>query len=104
MKCELDKVVTIFGHEARGTKVIAYCHYHHAWMTLPEVTRKQCVQKGCNRLSKCEDNPYWQQRERKKKRKQMKKEAGIPVYEKVIMRTNHNGEIIGIEKEKGGHR
>ena len=104
MRCELDKVVTIFGHEARGTKVIAYCHYHHAWMTLPEVTRKQCVQKGCNRLSKCEDNPYWQQRERKKKRKQMKKEAGIPVYEKVTMRTNHNGEIIGIEKVKGGHR
>ena len=104
MKCEQEKVQTIFGNVAKGTKVVAYCHYHRAWMTLPELKRKECLQRGCGRLSKCEDNPFWKQRERKRKRKQMKKEAGIPVYEKVNMRTNHKGEIIGIETEKGGRR
>lgn len=99
MKCELEKVQTIFGHEANGTSVVAYCHYHRQWMTVPEMKRKLCLQKGCNRFSPCEDNPYWEQRERKKRRKQMKKKAGIPAYEKVVIKTNHAGEIIGIERK-----
>ena len=105
MRCpEVEKVQTIFGHEAKVTAVAAFCHYHRAFMTVSEMKRKKCLQKGCNRMSRVDGHPFWEQRDRKKKRKQLKKEAGIPVYEKVTMRTNHNGEIIGIEKEKGGHR
>ena len=105
MKCpEAEKVQTIFGREANVTAVVGFCHYHRAFMTVAEMKRKRCLQKGCNRMSRVDGHPFWEQRDRKKKRKQLKKEAGIPVYEKVNMRTDHNGEIIGIEEKKGGRR
>ena len=101
MNCpEAEMVQTIFGHEAKGTAVVAFCHYHRAFMTVPEMKRKKCLQKRCNRLEKCDCN-FWIERERKKERKRLKKEAGIPVYQRVKVKTDHNGEIIGIENKKG---
>lgn len=98
MTCEADKVETIFGSSASGTSVVGYCNYHRGWLTVPQLKAKRCLEKGCGRLEKCE-SPFWQERERKKEVKRFKREAGIPPYEKVAVRTNRAGNVVGVARE-----
>lgn len=88
---------TLYGGKIEETRAVGYCWHHHAYLTAKQLKKKECLLKGCGALKRL-DNPYWEQRERKDRVKQMKKEAGIPAYRKVRMRTNHKGEVIGIHE------
>ena len=84
---------TLNGTMAAQGNIVAYCRLHKVHLTAPQVKEKECLKKGCRALKKW-DCPFWDERERIRKIKQMKKEAGIPSWEKVEIRTDHNGELL----------
>lgn len=87
---------TLYGGKIESTKAVAYCWHHHAYLTAKQLKKKRCLAKNCGAFRRVE-NQFWEQRDRKDRIKQMKKEAGIPVWQKVTVRTNCKGEVIGIK-------
>lgn len=90
---------TLTGQIASETRIVGYCRLHKCYLTLTQMRNKQCLQKNCFRLMK-HDNPFWEQRERKKELRQLKKEQGISPWEKVEIRTDRNGDLLPKLKKK----
>ena len=84
---------TLHGQMTAESKIVGYCRLHKIHLTAPQVKEKECLRKDCHALKKW-DCAFWERRERNKQIKQMKKERGIPVWEKVEIRTDHNGELL----------
>lgn len=99
--CEKSEnaVPSMFGGMIDRSRAVAYCYYHHAHLTEKQLKKKRCLGKGCSALKKME-HPYWEQRERRDLLKKLKREAGIPVWKKVAVKTNHDGEVIGIADKR----
>lgn len=91
---------TLYGTMAAESKIVAYCRLHKIHLTAQQVRTKRCGQKGCNALKKW-DCPYWDRKERMREMKRLKKEQGIPAWEKVEIRTDRNGELLKKLKRKG---
>lgn len=90
---------TLHGQMTAESKIVGYCRLHKIHLTAAQVKEKECLRKNCRALKKW-DCAYWERRERTKKIKQMKKEAGIPSWEKVEVRTDHEGNLLPKIKKK----
>lgn len=82
---------TLFGSEASRDNIVGFCRLHRVHLTARQVETKQCAGKCCRWLKKWECE-YWAEKEQRKALRQMKKEAGIPPWQKV--KTNKDGEVI----------
>lgn len=72
MRSPDDIVSVLYGCEAAYKNVVGYCKYHHRFLTVKQLKRKQCLGKQCKLLSK-RDNKFWEERENRKLLKQSKK-------------------------------
>ena len=99
MDGEAKKVLTLYNSWATESKVVGFCYKHKAYVTVQQIREKECIKKGCNAFRK-RDHPYWHRKERMKALRKQKKERGIPVWEKVEIRTNSKGELIKCQRVK----
>lgn len=99
MDGEEKKVLTLYNTWSTESKCVGYCYKHKAYVTVPQVKEKECVKKGCNAFRR-KDHLYWKRKERFKKLRKQKKELGIPTWEKVEIRTDHEGELIKCRRVK----
>ena len=67
-------MVSING-EHLSQKPVGFCCYrkHRGYLTLKIMKNHECLKKQCPCLKKCEDHPYWEQREKIKQLKKQKK-------------------------------
>lgn len=84
---------TLWGSETSESKVVGFCRLHRVHLTARQVETKQCAGKGCRSLKKW-DCAYWQEKERRKELRRMKKEAGIPPWQKVKIKNQEEIEIL----------
>lgn len=77
-------VKTIFYSKARNKNIVGYCDRYNRWVTLTQMRTKGCLEKQCDCFHKCYHS-FWIQHDRLKTVKHIKKELGIPVYERVNM-------------------
>jgi coproporphyrinogen III oxidase-like Fe-S oxidoreductase len=90
---------TLWGGMVSGDKVVGYCRLHKRHLTAQQMQTKQCIPKGCGAFKKW-DCQYWRHKERLKEVKRIKKEQGIPTWQKVEIRTDHNGELVPTMRKK----
>ena len=90
MKERGKKVPALYETWTTEDKAVGYCWKHKAYVTIRQIREKECMQNGCNAFRK-KDHPYWERKERMKDLRKKKKEMGIPVWEKVEMRCDHEG-------------
>lgn len=64
----------LYGSQVSRIKAIGYCKKHGAHLTETTMKKHECLKKSCNYLKRHEENPYWEERERLKERKKMKKQ------------------------------
>ena len=60
-----DIVEILYGTETYFWRTVAYCTYHHKYLTVKQLKQKHCLAKQCKCLKKLKHR-YWEQRERKK--------------------------------------
>lgn len=71
---EEEVVATLNGSETYFNRTVAYCTYHHKYLTAKQMKAKNCRGKQCTRYVKTPySESYWQQIEEKKKAKKLKK-------------------------------
>lgn len=85
--------LTLSGARANKSNIVGYCRLHKVHLTATQVKQKECLSKGCHALKKWE-HKFWSHRERIKEVKQLKKEQGIPAYQKVEIRTDSKGNLL----------
>lgn len=90
---------TLWGSETSEGKVVGFCRLHRVHLTARQVETKRCSEKCCRSLKKW-DCPYWERKERIKEVKRIKKEQGIPPWQKVEIRTDHNGDLVPTMRKK----
>ena len=91
---------TLNGSMALRSNIVGYCRRHHVHLTGNQVAQKRCVQKQCRALKKW-DCKFWDHKQRMKEVRQLKKEKGIPSWQKVEIRTDRNGKLLPkLRKEK----
>lgn len=90
---------TLFGSEASTDKIVGFCRLHRVHLTAKQVETKQCSEKRCRSLKKWEC-PYWQDKAQRKELRRIKKEAGIPPWQKVEIKTDHNGNLVPTMRKK----
>lgn len=62
----------LYGSKLSKDKVVGYCRYHNAHLTITTLKQHKCLGKCCNALKKHE-HEYWEQRELLKIRKKENK-------------------------------
>lgn len=90
---------TLWGGTVNGDKVVGYCRLHKRHLTAEQMKRKQCIPKGCGAFKKW-DCQYWRHKERLKEVKRIKKEQGIPTWQKVEIKTDRNGNLVPTMRKK----
>ena len=90
---------TLWGGTVNGDKVVGYCRLHKVYLTARQAETKRCSAKGCRSLKKW-DCSYWDHKHRMKELRQIKKEQGIPTWQKVEIRTDRNGELVPTMRTK----
>lgn len=65
---------TLYGCHAKGSNIVAYCHYHRRYITVRQLHEKRCIAKLCPRLSRRYTHTYWI--DRKRRRAARKKKGG----------------------------
>lgn len=63
---------TLYGTRALASKCVAFCWYHHKWLTVNQLKKHGCLGKQCNALEK-RRHIFWDQREQKKAMKKERK-------------------------------
>lgn len=66
---------TLYGTPLRKTdmrNVVGYCRKHRGYITANQIRRKECLKKQCHYLERVE-NPFWEEREKKKAEKKRRK-------------------------------
>lgn len=84
---------TLWGGTVSGDKVVGYCRLHKVHLTARQAETKRCSAKGCRSLKKW-DCPYWDHKHRMKELRQIKKDEGIPPWQKVEIRTDRHGKLL----------
>lgn len=90
---------TLFGSEASADKIVGFCRLHKRYITERQMRTKKCIPKGCRAFQR-RDCQYWDDRDRRKELRRMKKEAGIPSWQNVEIRTDHNGNLVPTMRTK----
>jgi hypothetical protein len=84
---------TLWGGMVSGDKVVGYCRLHKVHLTARQAETKRCSAKGCGAFKKW-DCPYWDHKHRMKELRQIKKEEGIPAWQKVEIWTDWHGKLL----------
>ena len=68
-------VDVLYGSESEKSNCCGYCKLKHKYLTVRQMKTKQCLGKQCNALSKIEEHPFWNYRDRKLKEKKMNRQG-----------------------------
>ena len=60
-----------------SSNLCAWCHYHHAGVTVRQMRKKKCLARQCGALEKYSEHPFWEYRENIKRIKKERKAAGL---------------------------
>lgn len=71
---EQGRIYGLYGSYIDQSKMVGYCKYHRAALTVRTLKCHECLNKQCNALQKCEEHDYWRQRARKKELRKTRKE------------------------------
>lgn len=94
-----QEFMTLNGTTAIRSNIVGFCRLHRVHLTKAQVQQKECVCKGCRALKKW-DCAYWRRKERIKEVKRIKKEQGVPSWQRVEIRTDHNGNLVSAMRTK----
>lgn len=89
---------TINGQMANQERIVGYCRLHKRHLTEPQLIQRECVQKGCRWLKRW-DCQFWDRKNRMKEVRQLKKEQGIPSWERIEVRTDREGKLLKVQKK-----
>jgi hypothetical protein len=64
----------LYGSMISRNRVVGYCHYHKAALTVKTMKCHECLKKQCDALKKYEEHDFWRQHEQKKERRRAKKQ------------------------------
>lgn len=90
---------SLWGGKIPRDSVVAFCRRHRVHLNAAQLKKKGCLGKGCRYLKKWEC-PFWDERERWREIKKLKKEQGVPVWQKVEIRTDRNGKVLPKTRKK----
>lgn len=68
-------VDVLYGSQSEKSSCCGYCKLKHKYLTVRQMKTKQCLGKQCNALSKIEEHPFWNYRDRKLKEKKMNRQG-----------------------------
>lgn len=71
---ENGQLYGLYGSYVNKSKVVGYCKYHKAAMTVRTLKCHECLNKQCHALQKYEEHDYWRQRAQKKELRKARKE------------------------------
>ena len=63
----------LYGSQISKNKMVGYCMYHQAALTVKTLKGHECLRKQCNALQKCEEHDYWRQHDLKKELRKARK-------------------------------
>ena len=63
----------LYGSQVSKSKVVAYCKYHQAALTVRTMRGHQCLKKQCDAFQRYEEHSFWKQREYQKEQRKAKK-------------------------------
>ena len=71
---EQGKLSGLYGSYIDKSKMVGYCKYHRAALTVRTLKCHQCLYKQCNALQKCEEHDFWRQQAQRKEWRKARKE------------------------------
>ena len=92
------RFTTLYGETADAVEIIGYCRKHKVHLTEKQAKDRRCFQKGCRAYERI--GHFKGHKELMKEIRKLKKEAGIPNYQKVEIRTDRYGRLIPKLKRK----
>lgn len=73
----------LYGSQISKNKMVGYCMYHQAALTVKTLKGHECLRKQCTALQKCAEHDYWRQHDQKKElrkaNKQLSSTYGVQV-------------------------
>ena len=68
----------LYGSQICKDRMVGYCRYHCAALTVKTMKRHECMKKQCDAFVRCEEHDFWRQHEQKKElRKARKQDVAI---------------------------
>ena len=64
----------LYGSQICKDRMVGYCRYHCAALTVKTMKRHECMKKQCDAFVKCESHDFWRQHEQKKERRKARKQ------------------------------
>ena len=68
----------LYGSQISKNKMVGYCMYHQAALTVKTLKGHECLKKQCNALQKWEEHDYWRQHNQKKEFRKARKQLYSP--------------------------
>ena len=65
----------LYGSQISKNKMVGYCMYHQAALTVKTLKGHECLRKQCNALQKCEEHDYLRQHDQKKELRKARKQT-----------------------------
>lgn len=65
----MDEIVMVnglYGSIIDSRKMVGYCHYHCAAMTVKTMKQHECLKKQCNSFERQQAHDFWRQHEQRK--------------------------------------
>ena len=69
----------LYGSCISRNKMVGYCCYHNAALTVKTMKKHDCLKKQCNALRRCEEHDFWRQHEQKKELRKARKQTIVSV-------------------------
>ena len=64
----------LYGSQITRERMVAYCQYHRAGLTVKTMKGHECLKKQCDSLQKCKEHDFWRQHEQKREWRKKKKQ------------------------------
>lgn len=67
----------LYGSVIDSRKMVGYCHYHCAAMTVKTMKRHECLKKQCNSFERQQTHDFWRQHEQRKEWRKANKAQAV---------------------------
>lgn len=64
----------LYGSQISKNKMVGYCKYHQAALTVKTMKGHECLKKQCNAFQKCVEHDFWRQHGQKKELRKARKQ------------------------------
>ena len=64
----------LYGSQICKDRMVGYCRYHCAALTVKTMKRHECMKKQCDAFVKCEEHDFWRQHAQKKEMRKARKQ------------------------------